>query len=331
MITSLSANIDYLETVSQAVRDRPSQENRELRIGGVVVLHTLKETPQGAVFRLGDGKAIVFVNVTNIPSKLFAECAPGWWWKASGPAPTSAADNLLVKHGATYGAASKTDVKSVKDALAGTGCEKPTLAHDGELGTFTLMVGVTASLLGIVVLGRGIATGNEPTRAPRPALLDGDPARGGRGLCDPRDRAVRPRLFDQVRGRQRANATPGLYTFTVLWSALQGSILLWALILGIYIVATGYGFRKRVTDPLVAWATIVQYVVALFFFGLMATIAGPLATTSGFVPLNGQGPNPLLQDHPLVAFHPPFLYPGLRGHDDPVQLRDRRARHRSLR
>ena len=40
MITSLSANIDYLETVSQAVRDRPSQENRELRIGGVVVLHT---------------------------------------------------------------------------------------------------------------------------------------------------------------------------------------------------------------------------------------------------------------------------------------------------
>ncbi|HEY3833066.1 MAG TPA: cytochrome c maturation protein CcmE [Acidimicrobiia bacterium] len=125
MITSLSANIDYLETVSQAVHDRPSQENRELRIGGVVVLHTLKETPQGASFRLGDGKAIVFVDVTNIPSKLFAECAPvvveGKW---SGT--NFAADNLLVKHGATYGASNKDDAKSVKDALAGTGCEKPT-------------------------------------------------------------------------------------------------------------------------------------------------------------------------------------------------------------
>jgi cytochrome c-type biogenesis protein CcmE len=125
MLTSLSANINYLETVSQAVRDRPSQQNRELRIGGVVVLHTLKETPQGASFRLGDGKAIVFVNVTNIPSKLFAECAPvvveGKWSGSN-----FAADNLLVKHGATYGAANGKDATSVKDALAGTGCQKPT-------------------------------------------------------------------------------------------------------------------------------------------------------------------------------------------------------------
>ncbi|HEY1740856.1 MAG TPA: cytochrome c biogenesis protein CcsA, partial [Acidimicrobiia bacterium] len=175
------------------------------------------------------------------------------------------------------------------------------------------MVGVTASLLGIIVLGRGIATGNERLLrlgrrystaillAAVAAFIVLETALYGH------DYSIRF-VADNV-----ANATPGLYTFTALWSALQGSILLWALILGIYITATGYAFRKRVTDPLVAWATIVQYVVALFFFGLMATIANPFATTSGFVPLNGQGPNPLLQDHPLVAFHPPFLYAGYVG------------------
>ena len=57
----------------------------------------------------------------------------------------------------------------------------------------------------------------------------------------------------------------------------------------------------------------MQYVVALFFFGLMATVANPFASTSGFLPLDGRGPNPLLQDHPLVAFHPPFLYSGYVG------------------
>ncbi len=125
MITSLSENIDYLETVSQAVQHRASEQHRELRIGGVVVKDTLQRTPDGADFRLGDGKAIVFVHVTNIPSKLFTECAPvvvqGQWKGTS-----FAGDNLLVRHGATYGTTSGKDSKSIKDALAGTGCQKPT-------------------------------------------------------------------------------------------------------------------------------------------------------------------------------------------------------------
>ena len=124
MITSLSENIDYLETVSQAVHHRAGEQHRELRIGGVVVRNTLQRTSDGANFRLGDGKAVVFVHVTNIPSKLFTECAPvvvqGKW---NGTA--FAGDNLLVRHGATYGASSGKDVKTIKDALAGTGCQKP--------------------------------------------------------------------------------------------------------------------------------------------------------------------------------------------------------------
>jgi cytochrome c-type biogenesis protein CcmF len=53
-------------------------------------------------------------------------------------------------------------------------------------------------------------------------------------------------------------------------------------------------------------------VVAAFFFGLMLGPASPFRTLSP-VPLDGPGPNPLLQNHPLVAFHPPMLYLGYVG------------------
>jgi cytochrome c-type biogenesis protein CcmF len=110
-----------------------------------------------------------------------------------------------------------------------------------------------------------------------------------------------------------AHATPGLYTFTALWSALEGSILLWALALSVYVAATAWRFRNRVSDPLVAWATLVQYVVLLFFFALMLVAANPFKEVTGTIPLDGRGPNPLLQNHPLVAIHPPMLYLGYVG------------------
>jgi len=97
-----------------------------------------------------------------------------------------------------------------------------------------------------------------------------------------------------------------------MWSALQGSILLWALILSLYLAAIAVHFRRRVTDPLVGWATAVGYAVAAFFFALMATASNPFITTAT-PPTNGPGPDPLLQNNPLVAFHPPMLYLGLVG------------------
>ncbi len=61
------------------------------------------------------------------------------------------------------------------------------------------------------------------------------------------------------------------------------------------------------------WATLVVYVVAAFFFGLMLGPADPFTHVAGAVPANGLGPNVLLQDNPLVLFHPPMLYLGLVG------------------
>ena len=109
-----------------------------------------------------------------------------------------------------------------------------------------------------------------------------------------------------------SSKTPALYNVATLWSALEGSILLWTLILAGYCVAVVLKFRKRLTDPLVGWAMLTMFVVALFFFGLMLGPANPF-TTLAKVPLDGPGPNPLLQNHPLMAFHPPMLYLGYVG------------------
>jgi len=45
----------------------------------------------------------------------------------------------------------------------------------------------------------------------------------------------------------------------------------------------------------------------------MAGPANPFQVVAGAIPLDGPGPNPLLQNHPLVAFHPPMLYLGYVG------------------
>jgi cytochrome c-type biogenesis protein CcmF len=113
--------------------------------------------------------------------------------------------------------------------------------------------------------------------------------------------------------RNHARATPLLYTVAALWGALEGSILLWALILAGYLTVTVRRLRARASDPLVAWATLVGLVVAAFFFALMLGPANPFRPTPGLIPKDGLGPNPLLQNHVLMAIHPPMLYLGYVG------------------
>jgi cytochrome c-type biogenesis protein CcmF len=116
-----------------------------------------------------------------------------------------------------------------------------------------------------------------------------------------------------------ARGTPLLFTITGLWASLAGSILLWSVILGGYLAFVAHKFRRRAGDPLVAVATITGLVVALFFFALMLGPANPF-TTLATTPLDGRGPNPLLQNHVLMAFHPPMLYLGLVGFTVPFMF-----------
>ena len=110
-----------------------------------------------------------------------------------------------------------------------------------------------------------------------------------------------------------SSATAPLFNFATAWAALEGSILLWGLILAGYVVAVSLRFRSRGDDPLVVGALLCSLLVVLFFFGLML---GPADPFQGFSPppgYDGPGPNPLLQDNPLMAVHPPMLYLGYVG------------------
>jgi cytochrome c-type biogenesis protein CcmF len=111
-----------------------------------------------------------------------------------------------------------------------------------------------------------------------------------------------------------SSTTPWLYNIAAMWSALEGSILLWVVVLALVTAAVARRYRTQRDDPLVAWALVVMYVVAMFFalvsFGPASPFAPGPAVPIGF---DGPGPNPLLQNHILVMFHPPILYVGYVG------------------
>ena len=125
-----------------------------------------------------------------------------------------------------------------------------------------------------------------------------------------------------------ASTTPLLFTIASAWGALEGSIVLWGLVLAGFTYIAG----RRANDDLDAVAMGYLGLISLFFFGMMLTISNPFevctqAAASGVgcvdsspfpwaqinVPAEGRGPNPLLQNHILMAVHPPMLYVGYVG------------------
>ena len=104
---------------------------------------------------------------------------------------------------------------------------------------------------------------------------------------------------------------PTWVTIVSLWSSLEGSILFWGFVLGAYIAIATFLTRGKYAeyqpDAIGVWLG-----TATFFSFLIAGPANPFGTVSP-VPLDGPGPNPLLQNHVLMAVHPPFLYLGYVG------------------
>lgn len=113
--------------------------------------------------------------------------------------------------------------------------------------------------------------------------------------------------------QNNSRETPLFYCITGLWSALQGSILLWAALLAVYIVVLARRQRRSGDDAVVSVALVVTLVAAIFFFGLTLGPADPFIHTVGAIPADGAGPNSLLQDNLLVMVHPVFLYLGYVG------------------
>lgn len=107
-----------------------------------------------------------------------------------------------------------------------------------------------------------------------------------------------------------SRSTPLIFAVATAWAALEGSIVLWGLVLAGYV----FTVHRKLTssDRLGAAAMVVLGGVSLFFFIVIATIANPFAAVFP-IPLDGPGPNTLLQNNILMAVHPPLLYLGYVG------------------
>ncbi len=108
-----------------------------------------------------------------------------------------------------------------------------------------------------------------------------------------------------------SRSTPVFYTVISLWGALEGSILFWGWVLTMYSAVVVYTNRRRL-GGLVPWSAVALLTICLFFFILLVGPANPWHLVSP-TPADGPGPNPLLQNHILMAIHPPLLYLGYVG------------------
>jgi len=181
------------------------------------------------------------------------------------------------------------------------------------LGVAGIVLGVSASALGILTLGVGL-------RQRRPRLLETGwsysviALLGALVAVAAMQHALITRDFSVsfVHDNGSSRTSP-LFTVATMWSALEGSILLWTLILTGFTVHVARKFRQRLADPLVGVALLTMLVVCLFFFLLMLGPANPFSTVAVAAGYDGPGPNPLLQEHILMAIHPPMLYLGYVG------------------
>jgi len=111
-----------------------------------------------------------------------------------------------------------------------------------------------------------------------------------------------------------SRATPVFYKVLALWAADDGSLLLWNLVLAGYLVVVVWRFRRTVGagEATYPYALAVLFAIQAFYLLLVNGPARPFGATVA-VPADGRGPAPLLQNHPLMAVHPPFLYLGFIG------------------
>ncbi|MBK8051182.1 MAG: heme lyase CcmF/NrfE family subunit [Anaerolineales bacterium] len=105
-------------------------------------------------------------------------------------------------------------------------------------------------------------------------------------------------------------ALPTFYKFSALWGGQQGSLLFWCLLLSGYSAIVAFFNRKR-HQLLMPYVNAILLTTSLFFLILLVFAANPFKRV-GFIPPDGQGLNPLLQNYWMVI-HPVMLYLGFVG------------------
>lgn len=100
------------------------------------------------------------------------------------------------------------------------------------------------------------------------------------------------------------------YLITGLWAGNSGSLLFWAWLLSILAAVVVLQKRDKGKE-LVPYASTIIMATQVFFLILLLSVSNPFQKLS-FIPADGRGLNPLLEN-PGMIFHPPALLAGYVG------------------
>lgn len=109
------------------------------------------------------------------------------------------------------------------------------------------------------------------------------------------------------------------YRLTAFWAGQPGSMLFWALAVGVMgTIFACTGSYRRLSDTTRLWFWVFFLVIMAFFALLLCVWNNPFIMLNP-APADGNGLNPLLQN-PGMIFHPPLLFLGYGGFAVPTCL-----------
>ncbi|MBB5174799.1 heme lyase CcmF/NrfE family subunit [Texcoconibacillus texcoconensis] len=100
------------------------------------------------------------------------------------------------------------------------------------------------------------------------------------------------------------------YKLSAMWAGNEGSLLLWTYILTMYTVMVVFS-NKMKNNPMTPYIGAIISTNTIFFYLILAFVTPPFKTLD-FVPPEGNGLNPMLQD-PSMLWHPVAIYLGYVG------------------
>lgn len=98
------------------------------------------------------------------------------------------------------------------------------------------------------------------------------------------------------------------YKITGLWAGQRGSLLFWVLLLGFFASVAVFTNRNKNREFMPYVAGVLQTIITFFIVVLLFADVNPFERLD-FIPANGQGLNPQLQNY-WMTIHPPTLYLG---------------------
>ncbi|HTO19265.1 MAG TPA: heme lyase CcmF/NrfE family subunit [Pseudomonas sp.] len=107
------------------------------------------------------------------------------------------------------------------------------------------------------------------------------------------------------------SALPWYFKFSAVWGAHEGSLLLWAMILGGWTFAVAV-LSRQLPEEMLARVLAVMGIISIGFLLFLIVTSNPFERLLPQVPTDGRDLNPLLQDFGLIV-HPPMLYMGYVG------------------